>query len=186
MTRLQRRRDLPGATLDPHQEDVMPAEPSSQTIVAVTGEDDRYDAIRSRASSMAAGGRGTVILYDIDAAGVFASPVPTGWSGEGEKELVEDEAAHDRLDADALETAGRAAIADQVRSMRSMGVDAWGWLPTKKDAAELATYAERQRASVVLVPRDLEQPSLVDRVLGNEGTEQANEASRVRFETVEG
>ena len=84
----------------------------SQTIVAVTGEDDRYDAIRARASALAAGGRGTVILYDIDAAGVFASPVPTEWSGEGEKELVEDEASHDRLDADALETAGRASIAD--------------------------------------------------------------------------
>jgi hypothetical protein len=70
--------------------------------------------------------------------------------------------------------------------MRSIGVDAWGWLPTKKDAAELARYAERQQASVVLVPKDLEQPSLVDRVLGNEGTQQANEQTRVRFETVEG
>jgi len=164
----------------------MPAESGSQTIVAVTGEDDRYDAIRSRASSMAAGGRATVILYDIDAAGVFASPVPTGWSGEGQEELLEDEAIHDRLDPDALATAGRAKIADQVRAMRSIGVDAWGWLPTKKDAAELASYAERQRASVVLVPKDLEQPSLVDRVLGNEGAAQANEQSPVRFETVDG
>ena len=157
----------------------------SRTIVAVTGEDDRYDAIRTRASALAAGGRGTVILYDIDAAGVFASPVPTGWSGEGEKELVEDEARHDRLDADALETAGRGAIAEQVRSLRSIGVDAWGWLPTNKDAADLAAYAERQGASVVLVPKDLEQPGIVDRVLGNEGAAQADEESPVRFETVE-
>jgi hypothetical protein len=164
----------------------MLAESGSQTIVAVTGEDDRYDAIRSRASSMAAGGRGTVILYDIDAAGVFASPVPTEWSGEGEEELLEDEARHDRLDADALEAAGRAAIAKQVRSMRSIGVDAWGWLPTKKDAAELASYAERQGASVVLVPKDLEQPTIVDKVLGNEGAAQAKEESAVRFETVDG
>lgn len=157
----------------------------SQTIVAVTGEDDRYNAIRTRASALAAGGRGTVILYDIDAAGMFASPVPTEWSGEGQKELVDDEAARDRLDADALETAGRGAIANQVRSLRSIGVDAWGWLPTKKDAADLAAYAERQGASVVLVPKDLEQPSLVDRVVGNEGTQQANAESPVRFETVE-
>ena len=157
----------------------------SQTIVAVTGEDDRYDAIRSRASALAAGGRGTVILYDIDAAGVFASPVPTEWSGEGQKELVDDEAVHDRLDADALEAAGRGAIASQVRSLRSIGVDAWGWLPTKKDAADLAAYAERQGATVVLVPKDLEQPGLVDRVVGNEGTQQTNDESPVRFETVE-
>ena len=60
----------------------MAAQSGSQTIVAVTGEDDRYDAIRTRASEIAAGAGGTVILYDIDAAGVFASPVPTEWSGE--------------------------------------------------------------------------------------------------------
>jgi hypothetical protein len=162
----------------------MPTNQGSQTIVAVTGEDDRYSAIRSRATAMAAGGRATVILYDIDAAGVFASPVPTEWSGEGEEQLLEDETVHDRLDADALETAGRAAVASQVRSMRSVGVDAWGWLPTKKDAGELAAYAERQRATVVLVPKDLEEPGLVDRVLGNKGTAKANEESPVRFETV--
>jgi hypothetical protein len=162
----------------------MPTTPDTQTIVAVTGEDDRYRAVRSRATAMAAGGRGTVILYDIDAAGVFSSPVPTEWSGEGEEELLEDEATRDRLDAEALETAGRAVIADQVRSLRSVGVDAWGWLATKRDAGELAAYAERQGAGVVLVPPDLEQPSLVDRVLGNEGTETANEHTPVRFETV--
>jgi hypothetical protein len=147
----------------------------SQTIVAVTGEDDRYDAIRSRASALAAGGQATVILYDIDAAGMFASPVPTEWSGEGQKELVEDEASQDRLDADALETAGRGPIAAQVRSLRSVGIDAWGWLPTKKDAADLAAYAERQGASVVLVPKDLEQPAADDDAPGRP----------IQFETVE-
>lgn len=133
----------------------MPTTRDTQTIVAVTGEDDRFDAIRSRASALAAGSGSTVILYDIDAAGVFASPVPTGWSGEGEKELLDDEAAGDRLDAEALETAGRASVARQVRSMRAMGVDAWGWLPTKRDTADLAAYATRQGASLVLVPDEL-------------------------------
>jgi hypothetical protein len=133
----------------------MPTTRDRRTIVAVTGEDDRFDAIRSRASAIAAGSGSTVILYDIDAAGVFASPVPTGWSGDGEKELLDEEASHDRLDDAALETAGRGAIARQVRSMRAMGVDAWGWLPTKRDAADLAAYAARQGADLVLVPGDL-------------------------------
>ena len=86
---------------------------------------------------------------------MFASPVPTGWSGEGEKELLDEEASHDRLDDAALETAGRGAIARQVRSMRAMGIDAWGWLPTKRDSAELAAYASRLGASLVLVPGEL-------------------------------
>ena len=65
-----------------------------------------------------------------------------------------------------------------------MGVDAWAWLPTSKDAGDLAAYAERQGASVVLVPPDLEEPGLVDRLVGRTGAAEAGEASPVRFETV--
>jgi hypothetical protein len=126
-----------------------------------------------------------VILYDVDAGGLFASPVPTEWSGEGQEELVEEEAGpRDRLDPDELDTAGRSAIADQVRSMRSMGVDAWGWLPTTKDAGDLAAYAERQGATLVLVPPDLEEPGLLDRIAGRKGAAEANEETPVTFETV--
>src|SRR4051794_67679 len=145
---------------------------ASQTIVAVTGEDDRYRAVRSRATALAAGGRGTVILYDLDAGGTFSSPVPTEWSGEGERELTAQEAGpRDRLDPDELDTAGRAGVADQVRQLRSMGVDAWAWLPTSRDAADLADYAERQGASLVLVPPDLKEPSLIEKVVGKTGTD---------------
>ncbi|HEU0244596.1 MAG TPA: hypothetical protein VFQ75_11880 [Candidatus Limnocylindrales bacterium] len=130
----------------------MPTTREPRTIVAITGEDDRFDAIRSRATALADGADTTVILYDIDAAGMFASPVPTEWSGDGQQELMDEEASNDRLDADALETAGRGAIATQVRSLRAMGIDAWGWLPTRRDTADLAAYATRQGASLVLVP----------------------------------
>src|SRR5436190_12594523 len=103
---------------------------TTRTIVAVTGEDDRYAAVRSRATALAAGGRGTVILYDLDAGGLFASPLPTGWSGEGEQELVEQDAGpRDPPDPDELDVAGRAEVADQVRQVRSMGVGARAWLP---------------------------------------------------------
>jgi hypothetical protein len=158
---------------------------TTSTIVAVTGEDDRYRAVRSRATALAAGGQGTVILYDLDAGGLFASPVPTEWSGEGEEELTEREAGpRDRLDPDELDTAGRSTVADQVRQLRSMGVDAWAWLPTTKDASDLAAYAERQGASVVLVPPDLERPGLVDKVAGRSGAAEADETSAVPFEVV--
>jgi hypothetical protein len=163
----------------------MPDPSTSRTIVAVTGEDDRFAPVRSRATSLAAGGQGTVILYDLDAGGLFASPVPTEWSGEGQEELVEQEAGpRDRLDPEELDTAGRSEIAEQVRSMRAAGVDAWGWLPTTKDARDLAEYAERQGASLVLVPPELEQPSLVDKLAGRTGAAEANERTPVTFETV--
>jgi hypothetical protein len=65
-----------------------------------------------------------------------------------------------------------------------MGVDAWAWLPTSKDAGDLAAYAERQGASLVLVPPDLKQPSLVDKVVGRTSVDEADERSPVPFETV--
>ena len=147
-------------------------------IVAVTGEDDRYAPVRSRASALAAGHGTTVILYDLDAAGVFASPVPTAWSGEGEQELTPA-----RMGPDELEAQGRAPLAEQVRNLRSMGVDAWAWLPTSADAKDLAEYAERQHADMILVPADLEQPGLLDRAKGKDaGT--ARDETRIPVVTV--
>jgi len=153
-------------------------DPQPQTIVAVTGEDDRYARIRSRASSMAAGGRGTVILYDLDAPGMFSSPTPTQWSGEGEQELTPD-----RMGPEELEAQGRAPLADQVRTLRSVGVDAWGWLPSSKDGRDLAEYARRQGADVILVPPELEDPGVLDRLQGADA-DKAREESEVPVVTV--
>ena len=65
-----------------------------------------------------------------------------------------------------LEAQGRKPLADQVRNLRDVGVDAWAWLPTSADASALAEYAERQGADVILVPRDLEEPGLLERLQG--------------------
>ena len=132
-----------------------------RTIVVVTGEDDRYAPVRTRASAMAAGSPSTVILYDLDAPGVFSSPVPTEWSGEGEQELTPE-----RMGPEELEAQGRKPLADQVRNLRDVGIDAWAWLPTSADASALAEFAERQGADVILVPRDLEEPGLLERLQG--------------------
>jgi hypothetical protein len=114
-----------------------------------------------------------VILYDLDAGGLFASPVPTEWSGEGEQELTPD-----RMGPEELEAQGRKPLADQVRSLRDVGVDAWAWLPTSPDAQALARYAEQQGADVILVPKDAEEPGLLDRLHGKDAT-QAQEATRI-------
>ena len=156
-----------------------------EPIIAVTGEDDRYHAVRERASNLAAEEGRPVVLYDIDAGGLFASPVPTAWSGGGERELMAEEAGPaERLDPDELETAGRPALADQVRSLRARGIDAWGWLPTGRDLADLAGYAERHHATRVLVPAALEDPGPLDRFLGRDRAADAESRSAVVFEAV--
>jgi hypothetical protein len=119
-----------------------------RTIIAVTGEDDRYTETRDRAVQRALDGHATLILYDLDAGrDPLESPLPTEWSAEG----TDDEVA-DRLGPEELAAAGRGAIADQVRAAREAGVDAWGWLPERDDRATLLEYAEGQPEPLILVP----------------------------------
>lgn len=128
-----------------------------RTIVAVTGEDDRYARIRRTAADRALDEHATLILYDLDAGrDPLESPLPTEWSAERTDEVS------DRLGPEELEAAGRHAIADQVRQARERGIDAWGWLPEDDDRGTLVSYAEQQVDPLILVPDD--EPDLGDAV----------------------
>ena len=119
-----------------------------RTVIAVIGEDDRYDQIRSTAVERALAEHATLILYDVDAVpSLLESPVATGWSAEGTEEEV-----GDRLGPEELEAAGRADIARQVQAARERGVDAWGWLPSENGRDALIEYAARQPGSHLLLP----------------------------------
>jgi hypothetical protein len=119
-----------------------------RTVIAVTGEDDRFAPIRRAAIKRARDQRATLILYDVDAAtSLLESPVPTGWSAEG----TEDEVG-DRLGPEELEAAGREVIARQVEEARRAGIDAWGWLPSDSGADALIEYASGEPGAVLLVP----------------------------------
>src|SRR5439155_19894482 len=122
------------------------------TIIAYTSEDDRIAAVRKRGERLARERGATLILYDIDAAEPLeGSPLPTNWSAEGPDRTVPD-----RLSPGDLETAGRAAIARQVRGARERGIDAWGWLPARPAADALSDYARRVGAGKVLLPEELQ------------------------------
>lgn len=121
-----------------------------RTVIAVTGEDDRFAPICRAATERAHAERATLILYDIDAAGsALESPLPTNWSAEGTEEDVAD-----RLGPEELIAAGREPIARQVEAARGQGVDAWGWLPSDKGRDALVEYASRHTASLIIVPAD--------------------------------
>jgi hypothetical protein len=117
------------------------------TIVAVTTEDDGDAKVLQRAAAVARQAGSTVILWAADAAiGPLESPLPTNWSGDGEKEQF-----GDRLGPSDLIAAGRQHLAEQVGQLREEGVDAWAWLPDRSDATALATYATEQGASLLLL-----------------------------------
>ena len=129
-----------------------------RTVIAVTGEDDRFEPVRQAAVDRAQSEHATLILYDLDASeSPLESPLPTEWSAEG----TEDEVG-DRLGPEELEAAGRAAIATQVREARARGVDAWGWLPNDADREQLIAYASRQPGAHLMVPKGDEELSLED------------------------
>ncbi len=60
------------------------------------------------------------------------------------------------LDEDALEAAGRDAIAGQIAQARELGVDAAAWLPSEPGAEALGDFAARHGAATVVLPEGLE------------------------------
>ena len=137
-------------------------------IIAYTSEDDRFHMVRQAGINMAKSAEARLILYDIDAAPgalggltkpLDGAPLPTEWSGDGSMEQFPN-----RLSPADLERAGRQTIANQVAAARAQGIDAFAWLPPKKGADYLADYAGEQGADLILLPPELEDPSLVQKL----------------------
>ena len=128
-------------------------------VLAVTADDDRYAAVRSEATRIAAEQNGRLILYDWDAATVLGDPLPSNWSGDGAAEDVPSE-----LDEAALEAAGRSEIAAQVAEARQAGVATTAWLPSKPGAEPLTDYAREHGVGTIVVPRDLEAAGELERL----------------------
>jgi hypothetical protein len=121
-------------------------------VVAITGDDDRFRATRVEAVRMAAEGGSRLILYDWDAATVLGEPLPSNWSAEGT-----DTETPSELDEAALEAAGRAPIAQQVRDARRAGVNASAWLPSEPGPDAMVRWARERGARTIVVPDDLDE-----------------------------
>ncbi|MBA3236208.1 MAG: universal stress protein, partial [Chloroflexi bacterium] len=97
--------------------------------------------------------------YDWDAATVLGAALPTDWSAEDT-----DRDGPERLDVAALEAAGRAEIGAQVEAATRRGIDATAWLPSSNGADALLEYAERQGASVIVIPAELHAKGGLERI----------------------
>lgn len=147
---------------------------SPTCIIAYVREGEKYAGVERAAMEAAESSHARLILYDADAASLFGEPLPTWWSGEGSRELF-----HKRLSPNELETAGRHEIAERVREARTRGLDAYGWLPSSRGAEAFEEYAAEQDADMLILPSDMEEPGLLDRLRGTPTTEAvAREAER--------
>ena len=151
------KRGLGGST--GRKKDVMGTAPTR--IITYTSEDGRFDRIATVAAKTAAAAGATLIYYDIDAAGVMGSPHPTFWSADNETAV-----ARGLLDPQELDTAGRHAVSKCVKASRVAGIDAYGWLPDSPGADALVDFADDQHADLIVVPEELAEPNLLDRLRG--------------------
>ena len=129
----------------------------ARVMVAFVGEDE--DLVTEAAVDLARANRARLIFYDRDAASAFADPMPNQWASSGERDQY-----GDRLTDDELVRLGREPLARKVADARRHGVDAWGWLPERHGTDTMVEYARAQGADLVLLPQDLDEPGLGDRL----------------------
>jgi hypothetical protein len=126
----------------------------SGTIIALVDEQRDLEYVRLAAIDMVEGSQGSrLILFDA-----------SGASEVGERSDPDEGAL---FSAEDLERLGRPEIARQVRDARARGIDAWGSLVSEPGIEPMMAFARAQRADVVLLPEDLGDPIVLERLLGD-------------------
>ncbi len=114
-----------------------------------------------------------MILYDRDSASAFSDPMPNQWASQAEGAQF-----RDPLSDQELVKLGREPFARKVAAAREAGVDAWGWLASDHGTDALVAYARDHGADLILLPADLEDPGLGERLKGETVDKAVEEARR--------
>jgi nucleotide-binding universal stress UspA family protein len=144
---------------------------SARLLVAWVGEDEQLEHVLRAALELARANGARVILYDHDAASTFSDPLPNQWASQGEGEQF-----GDPLSDEELVKLGFEPFARTVAKARADGVDAWGWLATRHGTDELVDYARRHGADLLLLPAELDEPGLADRLKSETAAKAVDEA----------
>ena len=146
----------------------------ARLLVAYVSEDEELDHVRDAAIEIAGERGARVILYDRDSASAFADPMPNQWGSQAEGAQFSDP-----LSDQELVKLGREPFARKVAAARQAGVDAWGWLASDHGTDAMVAYARDHGADLILLPADLEDPGLAERLKGetvSAAVEEAQEA----------
>ncbi len=131
----------------------------ARMLVAFVGEDEELDHGAGAGVELARRNHAKLVFYDRDAASAFSDPLPNQWASHREREQY-----GDPFSADELVRLGREPLARRVAAARREGVDAWGWLAERHGTDTMVEYARRHDADLVLLPDDLDEPGLADRL----------------------
>jgi nucleotide-binding universal stress UspA family protein len=148
---------------------------SARLLVAYVSEDEELDHVRNAAVEIGRRGGAKVILYDRDSASAFSDPMPNQWASQAEGAQFSDP-----LSDQELIKLGREPFARKVAAAREAGADAWGWLASDHGTDALVEYARGHDADLILLPADLEDPDLGERLKGetvDKAVEEAEETA---------
>ena len=135
---------------------------SPNLVVAYADEEGRFDHVVEAAMDVARRSGGQLILYDASSATAFTEPIAGPVSAEGVEAQYGDPLAPEEL-----ERLGRPAIAKLALRAREDGVDAWAWLPSEHGIEALWDDARRRGADLVVLPAELAEPSVLERLRGD-------------------
>jgi hypothetical protein len=130
-------------------------------IVAYADHKGRAAHVGRTAMDVAQRTGARLILYALDDYTPFSDPLPTAWSADQEPGEFSDP-----LTTRDLELLGHAELAEQVAEAIGLGISAGGWLPREGGVGAMVDYAREHGADVVLLPDDLPDRGLLDRLVG--------------------
>ena len=154
-------------------QDVSDIRTRARVLVAYVSEDDELDHVARAAIDLAARNQARVILYDRDSASALSDPMPNQWGSQGE-----DAQFNDPLSDQELVKLGREPFARKVAGARADGVDAWGWLASDHGTDHVVDYARRHGADLLVLPADLDEPGLAERLKGETVAKAVEEAEQ--------
>jgi hypothetical protein len=150
--------------------EIAPHLPAGGTVVAVTddGSDPRFDAVRDAATDLAAAARGRVILFHaIPGQGDVRLRRPTVFiPGLGSGDDRRESGRPARPAASRL----RDRLSLLAAAIQGRGVDVAVWLTGRAISAGTAEAAAFSRASLVLMPAEVDRPGVLRRTLDYRAT----------------
>ncbi len=129
--------------------------------MAYADEEGRAAHVGRTAMDVAQSTGSRLILYALDEYTPLADPLPTAWSGDREPDEFSDP-----LTTRDLELLGHAALAEQVAEAQRVGISVGGWVPREGGVDAMVDYAREHAADVVLLPDDLPDRGVLDRLVG--------------------
>jgi hypothetical protein len=134
---------------------------AASRILAYVSESDAYDHVLRAATDAARQGGAELILYDGESGSAISEPLPNEWSAAGEADQF-----GSRLDAEQLVQLGRERMAAKLTDVVASGITAWAWLANSHGLEEFMDYGAFQGADLVMVPAELADAGVVDKLRG--------------------